>query len=212
MRIQEVEPLVGITKKNIRFYEQEGLLHPRRSSGNGYRDYSQEDVLLLKQIRLLRQLGIPLEEIRRMQSGALTVADAMARQEVCLQREIRNLELSRSLCSKMEHMSIPLCQLDPEPILAEMEELKQKGACFVDHRKQDVKKITAPVAAALTMLLLMAAVLGILIWAQTVDPIPLPIWLFIALFPAAICVGVILALRSRLKELKSGEAEEADKY
>ena len=32
MRIQEVEPLTGITKKNIRFYEQEGLLHPRRLS------------------------------------------------------------------------------------------------------------------------------------------------------------------------------------
>ena len=30
MRIKEVEDLVGITKKNIRFYEKEGLLTPRR--------------------------------------------------------------------------------------------------------------------------------------------------------------------------------------
>ena len=33
MRINEVEALVGITKKNIRFYEAEGLLTPRRNSG-----------------------------------------------------------------------------------------------------------------------------------------------------------------------------------
>jgi len=30
MKINEVEALVGITRKNIRFYESEGLLSPRR--------------------------------------------------------------------------------------------------------------------------------------------------------------------------------------
>lgn len=213
MRIQEIESLVGITKKNIRFYEQEGLLHPQRSSSNGYRDYSDEDVRLLQQIRLLRQLGVSLEEIRRMQDGSLTVGDAMARQHICLQREIRNLELSQALCEEMEPLSIPLGKLDPEPFLVEMEQLKQKGARFMDQRNKDVrKKATAPVVAAVVMILLMAAVIGILVWAQTVEPIPLPIWLFCALFPAAVCVGVLLALRSRLKELNSKEAEDADKY
>ena len=37
MKINEVEALVGITKKNIRFYEAQGLLSPRRNSQNGYR-------------------------------------------------------------------------------------------------------------------------------------------------------------------------------
>ena len=36
MKINEVEALVGITKKNIRFYEEQGLLSPRRNSENGY--------------------------------------------------------------------------------------------------------------------------------------------------------------------------------
>ena len=64
MKIHEVEALVGVTKKNIRFYEQEGLLNPSRSN-NGYRDYSPEDVKTLQQIKLLRKLDIPLEEIKR---------------------------------------------------------------------------------------------------------------------------------------------------
>ena len=38
LKINEVEALVGITRKNIRFYEAEGLLAPRRNSENGYRD------------------------------------------------------------------------------------------------------------------------------------------------------------------------------
>ena len=64
MKINEVEALVGIPKKNIRFYESEGLLKPERSS-NGYRDYSEEEAEILRRIKLLRKLGVPLEEISR---------------------------------------------------------------------------------------------------------------------------------------------------
>ena len=35
MKINEVEAAVGVTKKNIRFYEEEGLISPRREPGNG---------------------------------------------------------------------------------------------------------------------------------------------------------------------------------
>ena len=43
MKINEVEAAVGVTKKNIRFYEEEGLISPSREPGNGYRSYSQAD-------------------------------------------------------------------------------------------------------------------------------------------------------------------------
>ena len=43
MKINEVEQLVGVTKRNIRFYEKEGLLSPGRTD-NGYRDYGEADV------------------------------------------------------------------------------------------------------------------------------------------------------------------------
>ena len=56
MKINEVEALVGITKKNIRFYEEQGLLKPGRNSQNGYREYGEPEVELLRQIKLLRKL------------------------------------------------------------------------------------------------------------------------------------------------------------
>ena len=76
MKINEVEQLVGISKRNIRFYEKEGLLSPGRNADNGYRDYGEEDVETLRKIKLLRKLDVPLEEIRRMQQGELTLATA----------------------------------------------------------------------------------------------------------------------------------------
>ena len=66
MKINEVEAQVGITKKNIRFYEEQGLLAPRRNSENGYREYGPHEVEQLRQIKLMRKLGVSLEEIRKM--------------------------------------------------------------------------------------------------------------------------------------------------
>ena len=65
MKINEVEAQVGVTKKNIRFYEEKGLIAPRRNSENGYREYGPGEVEQLKQIKLLRKLGVPLEEMER---------------------------------------------------------------------------------------------------------------------------------------------------
>ena len=50
LKINEVEKAVGITVKNIRFYESQGLLSPRRNNANGYRDYGEEEVAVLQRI------------------------------------------------------------------------------------------------------------------------------------------------------------------
>ena len=80
MKINEVEAAVGVTKKNIRFYEEEGLITPSREPGNGYRSYSQADVERLRRIKLLRKLDVPLAEIREMLEGQKTLAEGMAQQ------------------------------------------------------------------------------------------------------------------------------------
>ena len=80
MKINEVEAAVGVTKKNIRFYEEEGLISPRREPGNGYRSYSEADVERLRRIKLLRKLDVPLAEIRQMLEGECTLAEGMSQQ------------------------------------------------------------------------------------------------------------------------------------
>ena len=76
MTIKELEERTGMTRANIRYYEQEGLLAPARKE-NGYRSYSEEDCENLLKIKLLRQLQFSLQEIRDIQSGALSLSHAM---------------------------------------------------------------------------------------------------------------------------------------
>lgn len=68
-----------MTRANIRFYEQEGLLSPARSA-NGYRDYSPEDAAAPEKIKLLRRLHLDLNTLRRLQAGELTLAEAPEKQ------------------------------------------------------------------------------------------------------------------------------------
>jgi DNA-binding transcriptional MerR regulator len=63
MRIGELAERAGTTTRALRYYEARGLL-PARRAGNGYRAYGEEDLRLLRQIRLLQDFGFELEETR----------------------------------------------------------------------------------------------------------------------------------------------------
>ena len=61
ININQVEKLTGVSKRNIRFYEKEGLLLPKRNSENGYRVYDETEIWRIKVIKMLRMLDMPLE-------------------------------------------------------------------------------------------------------------------------------------------------------
>lgn len=90
MEIKEVENLLSVSRSNIRFYEKEGLINPKRRNNN-YRNYSDEDIALLKKILVLRKLGFSVEEISLMQKGELSLSDAIVENETRLEQEIEQL-------------------------------------------------------------------------------------------------------------------------
>lgn len=60
MNIKQASDASGVPSRNIRYYEQEGLLCPSRNPENDYRIYTDRDVHTLKLIRALRMLDMPL--------------------------------------------------------------------------------------------------------------------------------------------------------
>lgn len=58
----EVQDKTNLSRKAIEYYEERGLIHPKKLE-NGYRDYSDGDVEVLKKISLLRNLGLSISEI-----------------------------------------------------------------------------------------------------------------------------------------------------
>jgi len=216
VKINEVEALVGITKKNIRFYEEQGLLSPKRNSENSYREYGEEEVEILRRIKLLRKLGVPIEEIRQMLNGSHTVADGMRRHLISLEREQRNLEQSMTLCQELQRMDVPVAALDTEAILARMEDMEKGGTSFQNKQEQDIRvRYIAPVIITVVMVALMTCLSVLIFWAYKTAPEESPpvwfLWLTVGVF-AAVGGGVVLALTQRIREIGKGEIDDARRY
>ena len=68
MRIQEASSQSGMPPKTIRFYEEIGLVRPAARAANGYRQFSDTDVRMLKFIHRGRKLGFSVEDIQKLLS------------------------------------------------------------------------------------------------------------------------------------------------
>ena len=213
MKIKQVEELVGITRKNIRFYEDQGLLNVDRAE-NGYREYHQEDVIRLQEIKLFRKMDISIEEMKLLFEKKKSL-------QICLEQHLKELEHRKEgllkmqdMCERLilEHRSLE--SLNAEDCLEEIEQMEKEGAKFMNVNKTDVhkKKRTGAIIGAAVMTVLMLVTIIIVFWANAQDPIPLGLLLLIAGIPAVIIAGTLIALAGRMKEIEGGEEDEASKY
>lgn len=212
MKIKQVEELVDITRKNIRFYEEQGLLSVGRAE-NGYREYGMEDVKRLKQIRLLRRLSVPIEDIKQLLGGKYTLEDVLERQEVQLERQKESIRRTQLFCRQLLEGKHRLESLDVDDCLEQMDQLEREGVMFMDGTHRDIhkKKQRGAILGAGVILFLALTSMGIILkMSMFREPLWVPL-IFLGI-TAVTCVGVVAALLSRLKEIKGGEEDEASKY
>ncbi len=66
VQIGELAKRLGITTPTIRYYEEIGLMGPPERLGGGTRTFNKEDILRLKFILKLKELGISLKEMQQL--------------------------------------------------------------------------------------------------------------------------------------------------
>ena len=123
MKIKEVEQLTGITKANIRYYESQGLISPNRES-KGYRTYGEIHVREKLKIKLLRILGLPIESIKALSDGKISLDEALSERKSQFQGQHQELAVSEKIINVMLDFDSAFHELDPEKylILLEQEE------------------------------------------------------------------------------------------
>lgn len=213
MKIKYVEELVGITKKNIRFYEEQGLLAPDRAE-NGYREYGQADVDRLMQIKLLRKLGVPIEEIKRIFQGSIHLDDSLDRHLDELERQKENLAKMQAISEQIIASHVTLQNLDTENYLNQVESMEKEGTSFMDVEKTDRrrKKLMGAIIPGIVMILILAASIAAIAWMNTIEKIPVIVNIILLGLPAIVIICIVAAIIGRMKEIKGGEEDEASKY
>ena len=213
MKIKYVEELVGITRKNIRFYEEQGLLNPQRAE-NGYREYEEAEVHRLMQIKLLRKLGVPIEEIRRVFDGKISLCDCLDRHQDALERQKETLTQMQAVSDRIIASRISLENLATQSYLDQIEQMEKEGMDFMDVGKKDIRKEKrlGAIIAGILMILLMLVPAAAIIWATKVEQVPIFVILVFTVVPIVLAICILVALVGRIKEIEGGEEDEASKY
>lgn len=139
MNIKQAEQLSGVSKRNIRFYEQEGLINPTRNRENDYREYTDADIETLKRIRVLRMVDMPLEQIKAVLRGQAELKDAAAAQKSRLEEKARELDTAIRFCMEFGELQ-DIESMDTDAVLTRMEVPQNKPGLFTQWI-DDYKKV-----------------------------------------------------------------------
>lgn len=106
MRIAEIAQKTGISKKAIYLYESRGILKVGRQP-NGYRVYDENDVELLKRIKLLRMAGISIADIKLLFEGIVSLNDLVKKRKNEIEAEYgchsEQIQMCGELISRYEN-------------------------------------------------------------------------------------------------------------
>ncbi len=118
MHISEAAARSRLPAKTIRYYEEAGLIGPAARETNGYRDYSERDVHLLRFVQRARSLGFAMQDCRELlslydnkrRSSADVKAIALRRLGE-IERKLAELESLRAVLSDL----VERCHGDDRP-------------------------------------------------------------------------------------------------
>lgn len=137
MKIKEIEQKLNISRANIRFYEKEGLLFPKKNE-NDYREYSDEDLKRLKQIIVFRKLNISLEEIKKIFNESISLKEISFNKIKQIEDEINILNGAKKICEMIQKNDVDITEFNEDEYLLLIEKEEGNGKMFYNFVKDYV--------------------------------------------------------------------------
>lgn len=131
MTIKEVEEQLGLPRATIRFYEKEQLLTPQRSR-NAYREYSADDIAVLKKIIILRKLGFSVSEIKDFLEENVPLQELLEKNIAELQEKMNELNGAIKICKKMQSRQEDFASFNENFYWEEIHVQEQAGNKFLE--------------------------------------------------------------------------------
>jgi len=131
MNIGDAASRSGLPAKTIRYYEEIGLIDPARA-GNGYRDYSSDDIHRLVFLKRARNLGFSIDDCRQLMAlyqdrtrASQDVRAIAAAHVAAIEEKVRELQSMRATLQTL----IRACHGDDRPDCPILEEIAGETDC-----------------------------------------------------------------------------------
>ena len=137
MQIKEVQEKLKISSYTLRYYEKMGLIQPYRDE-NGYRNYNEEDIHKIERIMFLRDINVPIEDIKDILNNKVTFQDVLENHIEKVNTQIESLQYIKNMCEDLKEKNIPLLDQVIEDNQIGNEKVKKKDLKKVfDYFKKD---------------------------------------------------------------------------
>ncbi len=97
MMIGQLAAKTGLSVRTLRFYADAGILPVAGRTASGYRDFGPQAVARARLVRTLRELGVGLDDIKRVLSAEASLVDVAAEHARALEVQIAVLRLQRAV-------------------------------------------------------------------------------------------------------------------
>ncbi|MFS0749201.1 MerR family transcriptional regulator [Oceanobacillus sp. 1P07AA] len=130
--VSEFAEYTGLSIRTLHYYDEKGILEPKRDKNTGHRKYVKEDMLRLHQILTLKFLGFTLEEIKEIiisTSVDLSFIETLRLQEAKLVEEKEKIEVSMEMIQRTVQLIEDEKEIDKDvlvSLLASMQTEKQQ--------------------------------------------------------------------------------------
>lgn len=168
----------------------------------------------MKKIKLLRKIGISVEDIKSVLNDNVTLENCLEKYLDVLEKQKSNLTNMYNLTEEIINQKCELNNLKTDEWLEKMENMEKEGIDFVKISKIDIhmKKKMGAIIGGAVMIVFMLFLIGMFLWGNSVDPIPLGLLIVLVAIPVVIIVCIIGVLIGRIREIDGGEEDEAAKY
>jgi DNA-binding transcriptional MerR regulator len=148
--IHQLAKIAGVTVRTLHHYDAIGLLQPTRNETNGYRLYSDKDVLMLQQILFFRELEFSLDQITQMiHAPGFNEREVLQDQKKLLELKKKRIEgLVRTIAKTLENLKGGeymnnddlFASFDDQELVENMKEAKERWG-NTDAYKQSMEKV-----------------------------------------------------------------------
>lgn len=189
MRINEASELCGLPKKTIKYYEEEKLIIPKRNSTNNYREYDENDIRVLREIKLLRKLGFSIDSIR-------TVLDKPKELKVLFENHLKEIDNNINSMKKTKYICLNILSdnnksdsVDFANYLERISNMEQEGYKFMDENAKERKFKRDSKLTIVFIVILVLVVIGSTIFLKYENFIGLALFLTITVVSLVLLVS-----------------------
>lgn len=125
--VKKLAELSGVTVRTLHHYDQIGLLQPAYHGSNNYRYYEEEQLLMLQQILFYRELGMPLDDIKKvLESSEFSTIKALKAHKRALKMEFDRIKQMITTIDKTINHLEGKTKMENEELFYGLDSPKQK--------------------------------------------------------------------------------------